>query len=110
MQPLRAHASHPAHPAIPDKLTVSPVSRGVISGAITSQYLLEKSRIVFQVGQGLLGPRVLGCAGGRWILRAWQLVGGWGNAELMNKDVCLCEHVISSPLSALSATVTLSCP
>ena len=24
--------------------------RGVISGAITSQYLLEKSRIVFQVG------------------------------------------------------------
>lgn len=34
-------------------MTLPPYPRGVIAGAITSQYLLEKSRIVFQVGRAL---------------------------------------------------------
>lgn len=50
------------------KLTALPHSRGVISGAITSQYLLEKSRIVFQVGKALPYPRVVGWAGSMQVL------------------------------------------
>lgn len=75
MQPLRAHTSDSTHPATLHELTVLPHSRGVISGAITSQYLLEKSRIVFQVGQALPDPCVLGRAGGMQILRAWHVAG-----------------------------------
>ena len=63
--------------------------RGVISGAITSQYLLEKSRIVFQVG---------------WLSRA--CVSRWGACRpskpgtwLSSVCVCLCVCMSLWPIS-----------
>lgn len=58
----------------------------MISGAITSQYLLEKSRIVFQVSQALLSPA------GYWAPLvsvdewAWWLR-GYVKAEVMSRFV-----------------------
>lgn len=83
----------------PVELTVLPHPRGVISGAITSQYLLEKSRIVFQVGCALPGPCMLGwswCGECVCVVthRAWQV---WVNVELMSKSMCMCEDMTECP-------------
>lgn len=93
--PYQPHC--PAHQLPRLELTLPPQTlhpRGMIAGAITSQYLLEKSRIVFQVGWALHGLVCWDKGRGRRGVCSDSEPGpwpGWVKVELMNKYVCKCE-------------------
>lgn len=85
-------------------------TRGVISGAITSQYLLEKSRIVFQVKKTTTNIRTRTAQVVRWSHLTTESLRERGDCKGRRHERCktCCTASASPPNSVFLSSVYLS--